>query len=154
MSRPVAAELLREWLEAGPAWLALSGDSMRPTLSPGARLLVVDARGARLGTGDLVVFEAAGRLVCHRAVRVRRRSGAVLAKGDHPRTRPAWVRRSRVVARVVAVERGGARRAVDTAAGRALGRAVALVSLLGNATRPALRAGRALARRALGAARP
>ncbi len=61
------------------AWIAARGDSMRPLIPPGARLLV--AFGAQpAGIGEIVVFAEGERLIAHRVVGWRR-SGPI-AKGD------------------------------------------------------------------------
>lgn len=61
------------------AWIAARGDSMRPLIAPGARLLV--AFGALpTGVGEIVVFAQGERLIAHRVVAWRR--SRPIAKGD------------------------------------------------------------------------
>jgi len=120
--RWMATSLVRDWLTAGnAAWVPVAGESMAPYLPDGSRVLVVRAPAVR--PGDVVVHENAGRMVCHRVVRRRSVRGriALLTRGDAWRGRGRWIADRRVIGTVVAVDRHGRRRRVDTAAGRAEG---------------------------------
>jgi nickel-type superoxide dismutase maturation protease len=95
-TRPAHYRLLAAVLTGGAvvAWSAtrltrvvVDGDSMRPTLDPGDRLVVV--RGRRARTGDLVVLpdpRAPERAMVKRVARVDRgaRGGNVVVRGDNP----------------------------------------------------------------------
>ena len=76
--------LYRSYRDAGvEAWLATRGVSMTPLSGPGGRMLVeFGARPTRIG--EIVVFERQGRIVAHRLVGTRRRSGVeqLIVKGD------------------------------------------------------------------------
>jgi hypothetical protein len=62
------------------AWIKAQGDSMRPLIAPGARLLVEFGAQPRQ-VGEIVVFSQNDRLVAHRLVAWRPGRGW-LAKGD------------------------------------------------------------------------
>jgi hypothetical protein len=97
------ADMLRQWLADGRfARLRLSGISMEPTIPPGARLVLAGCEPAAIRVADLVVYEDADRLICHRVL--RRRRAQLLTKGDRLRVPAAWVAATSVIGRVVAIE--------------------------------------------------
>jgi len=107
---PVYTQLLREWIDAGePAWLPLSGESMVPFLPSGSKVLVSQTTAGQIGLGDLLLYEAEGRIICHRVLR-RRRQGAsyiFLTKGDGWRRTDPWVSAGQVIGTVIGIHRNG-----------------------------------------------
>jgi len=91
-------------LEAGIAVrLAARGQSMKPLVRSGSLLRVVPARGeAKIGDIALVRLENGG-VIIHRVVAID--GGRVTTKGDAYVTPDGAVDRSRILGRVVAVER-------------------------------------------------
>ena len=104
---PSYADILRRWLAEGRlARLPLSGLSMEPTMSPGVHLVLEACAPDAIRAGDVVVYEDASGLICHRVLRRRLTADApvLLTKGDRLRVPPAWVAATSVVGRVVALE--------------------------------------------------
>jgi signal peptidase I len=144
-------QLLREWLGSGePAWLHLTGDSMRPFLPAGVRLLVCGVAPNRIGRGDLIVFEAEDTLVCHRVLcrRVRRGARGFLTRGDAWRTPQAWIAEAHVVGNVVAVAARRGVVAIDTPQRRLQATALAALSQTAGTALAALRRARGFLARA------
>ena len=79
---------------------------MEPTIPSGARLVLAGCEPAAIRVADLVVYEDADRLICHRVLRRRHTRGGreLLTKGDRLRVPPAWVAATSVIGRVVAIE--------------------------------------------------
>jgi hypothetical protein len=102
--RPVVTEVLREQIDAGaPTWLPIHGRSMRPLLASGTRILVVPA--ARIRFGDLLAYECAGTIVCHRVI--GRQGAVLLTRADHRGAGAERVRPEQIVGVVVVLERRG-----------------------------------------------
>jgi nickel-type superoxide dismutase maturation protease len=107
------------WLLTRLARVEVDGDSMRPTLDPGDRLIVL--RGGRARTGDLVVLpdpRVPARVMVKRVARVDRGpdGNVVVVRGDNPAAStdsrafgpvPAASIRGRVVYRYLPAERRG-----------------------------------------------
>jgi signal peptidase I len=113
---PLYADALRDRLAGGVAvHLPLSGASMRPAIDDGATLVVAGAGAAKIRPGDIVVYEDAGRVICHRVLWQRRTSSGrvLLTKGDGIALPPIWVPAAALIGRVVATETGGMRRQLD-----------------------------------------
>jgi signal peptidase I len=126
-------QLLREWIAAGEsAWLPLWGESMAPFLHSGSRLLVSRATACQIASGDLLVYEAEGRLICHRVLRRRACGGrhVFLTKGDGWRTKEAWICADQVLGRVTRVERNGGTLPLDTPIRRLRATGIAAYSLM------------------------
>lgn len=88
-------------------WWAFIGVSMLPRIKEGDMLLVQHG-SYRLRLGDVVVFKAAGELVAHRILSIKRHGGKkiYLMKGDNRRTFDAPVSESFVVGRVMRIKSG------------------------------------------------
>lgn len=88
-------------------WWPFTGTSMLPRIKEGDMLLVQHGL-YRIRSGDVVVFRAAGELVAHRVLSIKRHSGKkiYLMKGDNRRTFDAPVSESSVVGLVVRIKRG------------------------------------------------
>jgi signal peptidase I len=113
---PLYIDVLRDSVGQGLAvHLPVSGHSMRPTIAGGATLVVVGTARAPMRPGDIVVYEDAGRVICHRVVWRRRTplGGELLTKGDGITLPPVWVPASAVIGRVAAIETEGVRRSLD-----------------------------------------
>jgi signal peptidase I len=97
------------------------GESMRPTLPPGS-LLCVEFEPKDIGMGDLLLFRQADYLAVHRLLgRASRDDGRTVlrTRGDNvPAFDPA-VDPSRVVGRVIALERDGSWRDLKSGGARA-----------------------------------
>jgi hypothetical protein len=125
--RPIVTEIVRERIGAGePTWLPVHGRSMRPLLSWGTRILV--ARAARIRVGDLLAYECAGAIVCHRLL--GQRGHVLLTRADHRGAEAEWVTPAQVVGVVVALERAGAVIDLRTRGRRALAFAAAARSIV------------------------
>ncbi len=126
--RPVddlAAHLLRR---GGRLRMKARGGSMMPFLWDGDIVLVTPTEGAGIGVGDVVCYETSpGRLFLHRVI-ARTRDGFV-AKGDALAFTDV-IDRAQLVGKVVAVERHGRVRRLDTRSARWRNRAIAAVSTL------------------------
>jgi signal peptidase I len=112
---PSYADILRRWLAEGRlARLPLSGLSMEPTISSGVHLVLEACAPDAIRAGDVVVYEDASGLICHRVLRRRPAADApaLLTKGDGLRVPPAWVSATSVVGRVVAIESPEGRRSL------------------------------------------
>ena len=64
----------------GWRFVVVTGDSMEPEIRAGALLLAREIPFDRLEEGDVIVFEAEGRLVTHRIIALA--YGAAITKGD------------------------------------------------------------------------
>jgi len=64
----------------GWRFVVVTGDSMEPTIRDGALLLAKETPFSRLAEGDVIVYEAGGRLNTHRIIALE--YGAALTKGD------------------------------------------------------------------------
>jgi hypothetical protein len=103
--RPVVTAILRERIDAGaPTWLPVRGRSMRPLLARGMRILVAPV--SRVRFGDLLAYECAGTIVCHRVI--ARRGATLFTRADHGGAEPERVERDQIVGVAVAVEQSGA----------------------------------------------
>jgi hypothetical protein len=103
--RPVVTEVLRERIVAGaPTWLPVHGRSMRPLLTRGMRILLVSP--VRIRFGDLLAYECAGAIVCHRVI--GRRGATLFTRADHGGAEPERVGPAQIVGVAVALERSGA----------------------------------------------
>jgi Uncharacterised nucleotidyltransferase/Peptidase S24-like len=99
-----------------PARIAMRGDSMLPALREGMVLEIDSKRSPKIG--DVVVFEADGRLVAHRAVALA--NDAVVCAGDAQPESLDYVPRDDVIGIVECVFDARGRR-VDTLAWRVRG---------------------------------
>jgi signal peptidase I len=129
----VYVQLLRGWITAGEsAWLPLRGESMAPFLHSGSRLLVSRVTVCHIASGDLLVYEAEGRLICHRVLCRRTREGrhVFLTKGDGWRTNESWIRADQVLGRVTRVERNEGMLPLDTPIRRLCATGIAAYSLM------------------------
>ena len=103
--RPVVTEVLRERIDAGaPTWLPVHGRSMRPLLTRRMRILVAPV--PRIRFGDLLAYECAGTIVCHRVI--GRRGATLFTRADHGGAGPERVGPDQIVGVAVALEQGGA----------------------------------------------
>ena len=110
---PSYVDILRRWVADGRvARLPLSGVSMEPTILPGARVFMEGCEPGTIRVADVVVYEDASGLICHRVLGHRSSPGGreLLTKGDRLRVPPAWVSATSVVGRVVEIETGASRR--------------------------------------------
>ncbi len=113
---PLYVDVLRDCLAEGLAvHLPVSGTSMRPTIDGGATLVVDGAGPIAIRPGDIVVYEDAGHVICHRVLWRRRtpRGYELLTKGDGVALPPVWVPEGALIGRVAAIESRGVRRRLD-----------------------------------------
>ena len=113
---PLYLDVLREWLAEGRAVrLPVSGRSMQPTIDGDATLVVGGGESFAIRVGDIVVYEDARHVICHRVLCRRRTPSGdeVLTKGDSVSLPPAWVPSSALIGRVVAIENRGVPRRLD-----------------------------------------
>lgn len=97
-----AAALLLAAL-TGAQLLCVQSDSMVPTFSKGALLVVRPVEFSDIQPGDIVTYtlDSHGTLVTHRVTEVNRLSGSVTTKGDANDVTDAPVRKERIVGKVV-----------------------------------------------------
>jgi hypothetical protein len=112
------------------AILPMIGESMRPTLAPGERVLV-EFDPTRLERGDLVLYRQLDYLVVHRVLgpASRENDPALRTRGDGTSALDPPLERSRVRGRVTAIERDGAWFLLDGEGARAFALAVAVHDL-------------------------
>jgi len=121
-------EAARLWVESGGGVLPVSGRSMRPTFADASRILMEKAD--RLRFGDILVYTNGTFLVVHRVVGIRR-GPLFRTKGDGlAHLDPGLVPPSRVLGRVVEIERAGRRYRTDGTAPRLYARLMACGSAL------------------------
>jgi len=110
--------------------LPMIGESMRPTLQPGERVLV-EFEARDLERGDLVLYRQVDYLVVHRVLgpATRDLEPKLRTRGDGTPGLDPPLERSRIRGRVVAIERGGKWFRLDGGAARAYAIAVALHDL-------------------------
>jgi hypothetical protein len=95
----------------GSLGFVAQGRSMWPFLRPGDYLVVEAASDRVAARGDVLLYRAGtDRLVAHRVT--GRKGDLLVLQGDRLWAAPEWVRPEQVLGRVVAVARGGRRRAV------------------------------------------
>lgn len=87
----------------------IRGYSMYPTLKTGDLVVVQPLSGEDLQVGDVVVLENRHELMCHRLVDLFEKNGEkwVRTKGDTMKKGDVPVPLSRIVGKVISVERGG-----------------------------------------------
>lgn len=124
--RPVedlAAQLLRR---GGPLRIKARGGSMLPFLWDGDIALVTPAGTADVAVGDVICYETPpGRLFLHRLV--ERTRDRFVAKGD-ALTFPDVIDRRQLLGKVIAIERRGRIKRLDTRAAGCRNRAIASLS--------------------------
>jgi signal peptidase I len=98
------ADTLRRY---GRVSLRATGRSMLPAIEPGDVLRVEHATADRIQPGDVILYDAGGRLIAHRCVRISVAAGVVglVARGDsHCWTDPP-ISPAQVLGRVVGIPR-------------------------------------------------
>ena len=121
----LAADLLRR---GAPLRIKARGGSMLPFLRDGDVALVMPAVGTEIGVGDVICYETPpGRLFLHRVI--ERRWERFVAKGD-ALAFTDLIAPVQVLGKVVAVQRRGRFKRLDTRIGRWRNRAIAGVSTL------------------------
>lgn len=114
---PGVAELCAAMLGAGdPVSLVATGRSMVPTIRDGETIVVEAVAAEAIKPGDVVVVRTAGGIRAHRMRSLQHgECGAPLlvCRGDNAGADDPPVPLEAVLGRVVAVQRGGRRRAVD-----------------------------------------
>ncbi len=98
----------------GTALVPVRGDSMRPTLIDGDRILVAPFLGLP-EPGQIVLARVAGLLVAHRLISIRMQAGRrqYRLQGEHEPGYDAAVLREEILGRVVAAVRQGRRIEID-----------------------------------------
>jgi len=95
------------------AWVRAQGSSMRPSIAPGAQLLV-DFGAAPEQPGAIVLFRQGQRVVAHRVVARQAERGALIAKGDFEAFCDAPIELSDLLG-VVRAQRSGPQRPISRA---------------------------------------
>ncbi len=113
-TEPVLAALLQGGLDVS---LPVRGDSMRPTLVPGDRIVVAPCLGLPR-PGEILVRRDAAGIVAHRLVTVAMEDGRRVyrTQGDNEPGLDAGCRREELLGRVVAVLRDGRTLPIDDSA--------------------------------------
>ena len=111
--------------------LPMRGESMRPTLRPGERVLV-EFEALRLERGDLVLYRQVDYLVVHRVLGPASRDlePTLRTRGDGASSLDPPLERSRIRGRVTAIERDGVWFLLDGGGARAYALGVALHDLV------------------------
>lgn len=94
---------------------AATGDSMHPLIASGDMLHVVPMTPDGIRIGDVVLATADRGLTAHRVL--ERRGDLVVMRGDHAALADAPIDSSRIIGRVVALERNGRRKPVRRLSG-------------------------------------
>lgn len=103
----IADAMLDIWKEVGGEnSLQVSGSSMRPLIAPGETVRV-KLTDAEIVPGEIVAFKRGRRIVVHRVLRVCAVRGETvfLCRGDNNLFLDARVTRSKILGRVVAIEK-------------------------------------------------
>jgi hypothetical protein len=100
----------------GRVHLRAAGRSMLPAIAPGDILDIEYAAPERIQVGDIILYDAGGRLLAHRVVTkiVDREAVRLVARGDSHWWADPSIDASKVIGRVVGIAR-------DPASGRAAG---------------------------------
>jgi hypothetical protein len=119
----LAADLLRR---GSPLRIKARGGSMTPFVRDGDVALVAPIDGRKVGIGDVICYETpTGKLLLHRLIAGDR--DRVVAKGD-ALTFVEVIDRTRLLGKVVAVERHGTVKRLDTRVAGWRNRVIALLS--------------------------
>jgi signal peptidase I len=123
-----ADELAAQVLRRGQSLrIKAGGASMLPFMRHGDVALVVPAAETAIGVGDVICYETRGRLFVHRVIA---RDGDRLATKGDALTSIEIIEPPQLLGRVVATERHGRVRRLDSPPGRWRNRAIAAVSPL------------------------
>ena len=131
MSEPVLEALIDFWAQTGREHeVTVRGNSMRPLVRNGDKARIAHGLG-KLKRGDVVAYQRSGELVVHRLIRIVHGAGEprFLIKGDNVAGRDPTVHASKVLGRVVALQRAGKWRRLDTPLMQAIGWIVATFAL-------------------------
>lgn len=124
--RPVeelGSQLLRQ---GGHLRIKARGGSMIPFIRDGDLVLVSPAEGSEVRVGDVICYrEPPGRLFLHRVI--RREAGRFVTKGDALVVSEV-ISQGQVLGKVVAIERRGRVRRLDTGVARWRNRMIVLLS--------------------------
>lgn len=85
--------------------LRIASRSMAPTLRPGDEIVVEPVSIEALLTGDLILFEHTGQLICHRLVEVSGHPCTLLARGDAATGPAQRIGRDQVLGKVVSIRK-------------------------------------------------
>ncbi len=96
------SDLLLKW---GKVRLRIASRSMVPTLRPGDEIVVEPVSVEALRTGDVILFELKGQLICHRLVEMPECPSALLTRGDAASSGGLWIGRDQVLGKVVNIRR-------------------------------------------------
>ena len=111
---------------SGIFYVEAGGFSMWPALRPGDRLIGMDCQPAKMGIGDIAVYERGGILIAHRVV--GRRGPTLLVTGDNSRGNPDAVEEKEIRGRVAGVVRGEKIIDLNSASARFTGALIALLA--------------------------
>lgn len=107
MFQDLSAELLRDGLSIR---FRPGGQSMTPTIQDGEAITVAPVRARAVRRGDILLYRSKRGLLAHRVVRVEKGSDEAsrfTLRGDASVTEDEPIAASRILGRVVSVERGG-----------------------------------------------
>jgi hypothetical protein len=92
----------------GSQQLKAGGNSMRPAIWPGDRLVIESAESSDLAIGDVVACRRHGSIVAHRVVATSNRADGVyiITRGDRLRSNDEPCALSDVIGRVTSIRRG------------------------------------------------
>jgi len=114
----VLLELSRDILEKGKSVrFQAKGWSMRPFIQDGDFIVVNPIENSSIKTGDVVFYlTTENKIIVHRVIRKYKKKGrmTVLIKGDASFSSPEKVEIQNVLGKVVAVERNGRKKRLDT----------------------------------------
>ena len=114
----VLLELSRDILEKGKSVrFQAKGWSMRPFIRDGDFIVVSPIENSSIKTGDVVFYlTTENKVIVHRVIRKYKKKGrmTVLIKGDASFSSPEKVEIQNVLGKVVAVERNGRKKRLDT----------------------------------------
>jgi hypothetical protein len=127
--------MLREVIEQGEEVpLKTFGVSMKPFIHGGELIAVRKVDAGELGVGDVAVYQAGNRFVAHRVIRRREQRDRIFftVKGDAHLAAEGEIAAEDVVAKVVALKKGGTRIDLDSPRWRLTNWLIAIDSSLVN----------------------
>jgi signal peptidase I len=120
------------------------GESMRPFILHNDILVIKSVNGVRLHRGDIILHrQPSGQVIAHRIVLIKRNDVKVttyVTKGDSLDYFDSPVGRKRIIGKVIALEREGNLKNLESTGNKAISRIWALISPTTSKSRPLLKA--------------
>ncbi len=122
-------DLIREAIERnGTLKFRLKGTSMRPFLREGDILTVSALRSQKISVGDLVIYHDGMSITCHRVFRTFKNNFQL--KADAAMTADEFLKKGRLMGKVVELQKGGLILNMNNNAGRIANMVISRASLV------------------------